>query len=89
MTDYQVDPPKTEAEWRESNARITRALRWSPVFYTPFVALLLWVTNVPYWAGVTAVFILIELVSYPVLKRSVDRNTERQIEAMRAEQNTF
>lgn len=82
-----AEPPpeqlQTEQEALASNARIKRALRWSSAFYTPLVALLLWAVDAPYWLALTAVFVLIELVAYPVLVNSLDRSTEKQIAEIR------
>lgn len=87
--DPSTGQPRTEEEALASNARIKRALRWSSVFYTPVVALLLWAVDAPYWLALTAVFVLIELVSYPVLVKSLDRSTEKQLLAIREDRDGF
>lgn len=81
--------PRTEEEALASNARIKRALRWSGVFYPPVVALLLLVFGAPYWLGLTAIFVVIELIAYPVLAGALDRSTEQQIAAIREEHGGF
>jgi hypothetical protein len=83
MTDTDANEPRTEEEAHVINARIKRALRWSAVFYTPVVALLLWAFNAPSWLALTALFLVVEFASYPLLARSLDRNTTKQIARIR------
>ncbi|MGH2960488.1 MAG: hypothetical protein ACRDKE_12840 [Solirubrobacterales bacterium] len=82
----QVDPPATEEEARESNAKLKRLVRLSPLFYTPVFALILWIVDVPYFVPLVVAFVAFELISYPFVARALDRSTEERIAQIRAEQ---
>lgn len=81
--DSQVDQPQTEEEAREANARLKKLLRCSPLVYTPIIGVFLWLLDVPYWGALVVVVFISELVSYPFIARSLDRNMETQIAAIR------
>lgn len=78
------EPPETEQELLEGNAKIKRALKYSALFYTPIVVALLWYFAGEWWWLIAAAFVVGEFASYPQLVKIVDRNTEQQIELLRA-----
>ncbi|MBJ7459469.1 MAG: hypothetical protein JHD02_09810 [Thermoleophilaceae bacterium] len=83
MTETDLSGPHTETEARESNAKLKKLLLWSPAVYGPFVALILWLADVPYWAAFAVAFVAFEFASYPFISRALDRNMERQIAEIR------
>lgn len=80
-----IETPPTEQELREGNEKIKKALRYSAILYTPIIATLLWYLDLPMWWLIAGAFVVGEFVSYPLLVKMVDRNTEEQIARLRAE----
>lgn len=81
-----VEPAPTEQELLDGNVRIKKALRYSALLYTPIIVALLWYLVEDWWWWLIAVaFVIGEFVSYPLLVKVVDRNTEEQIAALRDE----
>jgi hypothetical protein len=78
------EPPETEQELLDGNVRIKKALKYSALFYTPIVVALLWFFAGDWWWIIAAAFVVGEFVSYPMLAKVVDRNTEAQVELLRA-----
>lgn len=81
----QIDPPATEEEALESNAKLKRLLRLSPLFYTPMFALILWLVDAPYLIALVIGFVAFELVTYPFVARALDKSTEARIAEIREE----
>ena len=79
----EIEQPQTEEEAREANVKLKKLLRWSPLLYTPIVGLFLWLIDAPYWYALVGAFLLFELATYPFVARSLDRNLEIQIAAIR------
>lgn len=84
MTDV-VLPPPTEQELLDGNVRIKKALRYSAILYTPIIVGLLWYLDVPMWWLIAGAFVIGEFVSYPLLVKMVDRNTEQQSALLRSQ----
>lgn len=82
----QIDPPATEEEALESNAKLKRLLRLSPLFYTPMVALVLWLVDAPYLIALVIGFVAFELITYPIVARALDKSTQARIAEIREEQ---
>lgn len=78
------EPTATEQELLEGNVRIKKALKYSAIFYTPIVVVLLYFLVGEWWWIISAAFVVGEFASYPMLARIVDRNTDEQIEKLRA-----